>query len=155
VPVGSKLLTALRITACSCHPHVVAVELALSVKSKCIQVVVRFYQLNCHTFQSVKQRKANVFSCQVTVKHDMSIEVEDDVFGVKKWECTVKSNHNVATFIKELVLELPKGEEIKYRAVVIFRLNVLRTLRNIQILTLKINSVKIGINTICGVMFQM
>ncbi len=55
-------------------------------------------------------------SCQVTVKHDMKIEVEEEVFGVKKWECTVKSNHNVATFIKELVLELPKGEEIHYRA---------------------------------------
>ena len=54
-------------------------------------------------------------SCQVAVKHDMKIEVEDSVFGVKKWECTVKSNQNVATFIKELVLELPKGEEINYR----------------------------------------
>ena len=37
-------------------------------------------------------------------------------FGIKKWECTVKSNQNVATFIKELVLELPKGEKIDYRA---------------------------------------
>ena len=54
--------------------------------------------------------------CQVTVKHDMNIEVEDSVFGVKKWECTVKSNDNVATFIKELVLTLPEGEAINYRA---------------------------------------
>ncbi|MCK4492658.1 MAG: NADH:ubiquinone reductase (Na(+)-transporting) subunit F, partial [Methylococcales bacterium] len=47
---------------------------------------------------------------------DMNIEVEDSVFGVKKWECTVKSNDNVATFIKELVLTLPEGEAINYRA---------------------------------------
>ena len=55
-------------------------------------------------------------SCQVAVKQDLDIEVEDSCFGVKKWECTVKSNHNVATFIKELVLELPSGEEVNFRA---------------------------------------
>ncbi|MCL6414769.1 NADH:ubiquinone reductase (Na(+)-transporting) subunit F [Aestuariirhabdus sp. Z084] len=55
-------------------------------------------------------------SCQVPVKQDMKIEVEDEVFGVKKWECTVRSNHNVATFIKELVLELPEGENVDFRA---------------------------------------
>ena len=55
-------------------------------------------------------------SCQVTVKTDMKIRVPDSVFGVKKWECTVRSNHNVATFIKELVLDLPKGEKIDFRA---------------------------------------
>jgi Na+-transporting NADH:ubiquinone oxidoreductase subunit F len=55
-------------------------------------------------------------SCQVACKYNMDIEVEDEVFGIKKWECTVKSNNNVATFIKELVLELPKGERINYRA---------------------------------------
>ncbi|MBM4207572.1 MAG: NADH:ubiquinone reductase (Na(+)-transporting) subunit F [Gammaproteobacteria bacterium] len=55
-------------------------------------------------------------ACQVACKYNMDIEVEDSVFGIKKWECTVKSNNNVATFIKELVLELPKGERINYRA---------------------------------------
>lgn len=55
-------------------------------------------------------------SCQVAVKSDMKIEVPEEVFGVKKWECTVRSNHNVATFIKELVLELPPGEEVPFRA---------------------------------------
>jgi Na+-transporting NADH:ubiquinone oxidoreductase subunit F len=55
-------------------------------------------------------------SCQVTVKADMKIRVPDSVFGVKKWECTVRSNRNVATFIKELVLDLPKGEYIDFRA---------------------------------------
>ena len=55
-------------------------------------------------------------SCQVAVKQDMKIEVPEEVFGVKKWECTVVSNDNVATFIKELVLQLPDGEVVDFRA---------------------------------------
>ena len=55
-------------------------------------------------------------SCQVAVKRDMKIEVPEEVFGVKKWTCKVRSNHNVATFIKELVLELPPGEDVPFRA---------------------------------------
>ena len=55
-------------------------------------------------------------SCQVGVKQDMEVEVEEEVFGVKKWECTVRSNNNAATFIKELVLELPEGEDVGFRA---------------------------------------
>ena len=55
-------------------------------------------------------------ACQVAVKQDMKIEVEDEVFGVKKWECTVESNPNVATFIKELTLRLPEGENVDFRA---------------------------------------
>ena len=55
-------------------------------------------------------------SCQVPVKQDMKIEVPEEVFGVKKWECTVESNQNVATFIKELVLKLPEGENVDFRA---------------------------------------
>lgn len=55
-------------------------------------------------------------ACQVTVKQDMKIEVEEEVFGVKKWKCKVRSNHNVATFIKELVLELPAGESVPFKA---------------------------------------
>lgn len=55
-------------------------------------------------------------SCQVAVKQDMQVEVPEEVFGVKKWECVVRSNDNVATFIKELVLELPEGEKIDFRA---------------------------------------
>lgn len=55
-------------------------------------------------------------ACQVPVKQDMDIEVPEEVFGVKKWECTVESNNNVATFIKELVLKLPEGENVDFRA---------------------------------------
>jgi Na+-transporting NADH:ubiquinone oxidoreductase subunit F len=52
----------------------------------------------------------------VVVKHDMRIHVPDEVFGVRQWQCTVRSNDNVATFIKELVLELPEGEQVDFRA---------------------------------------
>ncbi len=55
-------------------------------------------------------------SCQVAVKEDMKIEVDEEVFGVKQWECTVESNPNVATFIKELTLKLPEGENVDFRA---------------------------------------
>jgi Na+-transporting NADH:ubiquinone oxidoreductase subunit F len=52
----------------------------------------------------------------VKVKEDMKIEVPPEVFNVRKWKCNVRSNRNVATFIKELVLELPQGEEVPFRA---------------------------------------
>lgn len=55
-------------------------------------------------------------ACQVAVKQDMKIEIDPAFFGVKQWECTVGSNENVATFIKELVLKLPEGEEVNFRA---------------------------------------
>ena len=55
-------------------------------------------------------------SCQTPVKQDLKIQVPEEVFGVKQWECTVLSNDNVATFIKELVLEIPAGESVDFRA---------------------------------------
>ena len=55
-------------------------------------------------------------SCQVAVKQDMRVEVPPEAFETKKWLCKVKSNHNVATFIKEFVLELPAGEEVDFKA---------------------------------------
>lgn len=55
-------------------------------------------------------------SCQVKVKENLEIEVPAEVFETRRWQCTVKSNQNVATFIKELVLELPPGEAVPFRA---------------------------------------
>ncbi len=55
-------------------------------------------------------------SCQVTVKQDLEIQVPDEVFGVRKYACRVVSNRNVASFIKELVLALPEGETLEFRA---------------------------------------
>jgi Na+-transporting NADH:ubiquinone oxidoreductase subunit F len=61
-------------------------------------------------------REHERLACQVAVFQDLEVRVPEDVFGVKKWECTVRSNRNVATFIKELVLELPPGETMDFRA---------------------------------------
>ncbi len=116
VPVGAKLLTALA-------------ENQLFIPSACggggtcgqckVKVLKGGGEILPTEMSHITKREAaegERLACQVAVKHDMDIEVEESVFGVKKWECTVKSNHNVATFIKELVLELPEGEEINYRA---------------------------------------
>lgn len=54
--------------------------------------------------------------CQVKVKEDMKLHIEEEVLGVKKWECEVISNNNVATFIKEFVVKLPEGENLNFRA---------------------------------------
>ncbi len=116
VPVGSKLLTALA-------DNHLFVPSACGGGGTCAQCRVKVFEGGGEILPTershITKREAEEgdrLSCQVMVKHDMKIEVEDDVFGVKKWECTVKSNHNVATFIKELVLELPEGESIDYRA---------------------------------------
>jgi Na+-transporting NADH:ubiquinone oxidoreductase subunit F len=63
-----------------------------------------------------EEREGCRLSCQLKVKGDMKIELEAELFSIKKWQCTVRSNHNVATFIKELVLELPDGESVPFRA---------------------------------------
>lgn len=67
-------------------------------------------------FNRREQNEGWRLSCQVPVKQDMKIHVPEEVFGVKQWECTVESNPNVATFIKELTLRLPEGENVDFRA---------------------------------------
>jgi Na+-transporting NADH:ubiquinone oxidoreductase subunit F len=116
VPAGSKLLTVLADAQ-------LFVPSACGGGGTCAQCKVKIHKgggeiLPTETSHITKREAAEGerLSCQVSVKNDMEIEVEDSVFGVKKWECTVKSNSNVATFIKELVLDLPKGEAIDYRA---------------------------------------
>lgn len=116
VPVGSKLLTALA-------DNGLFVSSACGGGGTCGQCKVKVHsgggEILATELGHITKREAaegERLSCQISVKHDMNIEVEDSVFGVKKWECTVKSNNNVATFIKELVLELPEGEAINYRA---------------------------------------
>jgi Na+-transporting NADH:ubiquinone oxidoreductase subunit F len=54
--------------------------------------------------------------CQVTVREDVRVRIPDEVFGVRKWECTVRSTRSLSTFIKEIGLELPPGEEVPFRA---------------------------------------
>ena len=67
-------------------------------------------------FTNHEKREGWRLSCQVSVKDNMKVQVPDEVFGAKKWECEVISNENVATFIKELVLKLPEGEEVNFKA---------------------------------------
>tara|TARA_Y100001934_G_scaffold276288_1_gene372444 strand:- start:1249 stop:2478 length:1230 start_codon:yes stop_codon:yes gene_type:complete len=55
-------------------------------------------------------------ACQVKIKENLKIHVPDEIFSIQKWDCTVESNYNVATFIKELVLNLPEGEILDFKA---------------------------------------
>ncbi|MEL6342861.1 MAG: NADH:ubiquinone reductase (Na(+)-transporting) subunit F [Myxococcota bacterium] len=63
-----------------------------------------------------EEREGVRLSCQLKVKGPIHIELEPELFSIKKWDCTVKSNDNVATFIKEFVLQLPEGEAVPFRA---------------------------------------
>ncbi len=66
---------------------------------------------------SLSERKENVrLGCQVKVKEDMKIKIPDEIFSIKKFECEVVSNNNVATFIKELNLKMPENLDMGFRA---------------------------------------
>lgn len=116
VPIGSKLLTALA-------DHSLFVSSACGGGGTCAQCRVKVNEgggdiLPTELSHITKREAAegDRLACQVTVKQNMKIHVHDEVFGVKKWVTTVRSNNNVATFIKELVLELPRGEKVDFRA---------------------------------------
>jgi Na+-transporting NADH:ubiquinone oxidoreductase subunit F len=55
-------------------------------------------------------------SCQVKVRESMDVEIPEEIFGIKKWECEVVSNKNVATFIKEFIVRLPEGQSLDFEA---------------------------------------
>ena len=66
---------------------------------------------------SIAEAKNNWrLACQVKIKNDMEIKIPDEVFSIKKWDCDVVSNNSVATFIKELVIDLPKGDNLDFKA---------------------------------------
>ncbi len=67
-------------------------------------------------FSRKEQNEHWRLACQVKVKEDISLELEPAVLGIKKWDCTVVSNNNVATFIKEFVVQLPEGEHMNFRS---------------------------------------
>lgn len=64
-----------------------------------------------------KEQQEHVrLACQIKVKEDMEIRIPEEIFGIKKWECTVVSNYNVSTFIKEFVVRLPEGESLDFQS---------------------------------------
>jgi Na+-transporting NADH:ubiquinone oxidoreductase subunit F len=71
-------------------------------------------ELNHLTRREVAENKR--LACQVKVRQDMHIRVPEEIFGIKKWECEVVSNYNVATFIKEFVVRLPEGETLEFES---------------------------------------
>jgi Na+-transporting NADH:ubiquinone oxidoreductase subunit F len=71
-------------------------------------------ELNHLTRKEVSEHKR--LACQVKVRQDMEIHIPEEIFGIKKWECEVVSNYNVATFIKEFVVKLPEGETLDFES---------------------------------------
>ncbi|MDZ7616258.1 MAG: NADH:ubiquinone reductase (Na(+)-transporting) subunit F [Patescibacteria group bacterium] len=116
VPTGGRLLGTLA-------AHQIFVPSACGGQGTCAECRIKVHQgggdvlATERNFLSRREIRDGVrLSCQVAVKQDLTIEIPAEVFDIKQWECTVRSNRNVATFIKELVLELPPGEEVEFKA---------------------------------------
>ena len=115
VPAGGKLLGALA-------DQGVFVSSACGGGGTCAQCLVKVSEGGGDILPTershINRREAREgyrLSCQVAVKQDMKVEVPAEAFETKKWQCTVQSNRNVATFIKEFVLRLPEGEEVGFK----------------------------------------
>jgi Na+-transporting NADH:ubiquinone oxidoreductase subunit F len=116
VPAGGKLLNVLA-------DNKVFVSSACGGGGTCAQCKVHVHEGGGDILPTetghINKREANDgmrLSCQVNVKQDMKVEVPPEVFSVKKWECEVVSNDNVATFIKEFVVKLPAGETLDFES---------------------------------------
>lgn len=116
VPAGGKLLNALAAQG-------VFVSSACGGGGTCAQCKVKVFSgggdILATELGHINKKAARAgerLSCQVAVKQDMVIEVPHEALETRKWECTVRSNRNVATFIKELILELPEGEDIGFKS---------------------------------------
>ena len=116
VPKGGKLMNALA-------EEGIFVSSACGGGGTCAQCTVKIFEGGGEILATEKghinkkeEREGCRLSCQVAIKNDMKIEVPHEAFETKKWECTVRLNDNVATFIKELVLELPEGEDVGFKA---------------------------------------
>lgn len=115
-PGGGTLLAALT-------SHGIPVPSPCGGKATCKQCKVEIIQgapdpieTEMGTFNKKQLKEGWRLSCQTKVKHDMQVAIEEHALGVKEWEATVISNENVATFIKELVVELKEGDEVHYRS---------------------------------------
>ncbi len=115
-PAGGKLLGALA-------DNDIFVSSACGGGGTCAQCIVKVFDgggdilpTERNHINNKQAREGYRLSCQVAVKQDMTIEVPEEALETKKWECTVRSNNNVATFIKELVLELPPDEAVNFKS---------------------------------------
>ncbi len=115
VPAGGKLLGCLADSE-------IFVSSACGGGGTCALCVVKVLQGGGDILATEKNHLSNHearegyrLSCQVAVKQDMQIEVPEEALETRKWECTVRSNANVATFITELVLELPAGDPVDFQ----------------------------------------
>lgn len=115
-PVGDKLLGALAskniFIPSACGGGGTCGQCLVTVKSGGGEILPT--ELDHITKKEAK--KGCRLACQVAVRTDMELELEDEIFGVKKWQCEVISNDNKATFIKELLLKLPEGEDVNFKA---------------------------------------
>jgi Na+-transporting NADH:ubiquinone oxidoreductase subunit F len=116
VAVGQKLLNALSQTN-------LFLASACGGKGTCGQCRVRITEgggeilaTETNHINKRESQQGDRLACQVALKQNMKIEIPADVFGVKKWTCSVRSNRSISTFIKELTLALPEGEELDFRA---------------------------------------
>ena len=116
IPAGGKLLGALADAG-------IFVSSACGGGGTCAQCLVKVHSGGGDILATEKGHiskkdaaEGERLSCQVAVRQDMEVEVPPEAFDTKKWVCKVKSNRNVATFIKEFVLELPEGEQVDFRA---------------------------------------
>ena len=115
VPAGGKLLGALSDAG-------IFVSSACGGGGTCAQCLVKVHDGGGDILATerthINNREAREgcrLSCQVAVKQNMAVEVPAEAFDTKRWTCTVRSNHNVATFIKELILELPAGDDVDFK----------------------------------------
>ncbi len=113
---GQTLLTALT-------SHGIPIPCPCGGKATCKQCKVKIIegasiplQTDADTFSKKQLKEGWRLSCQSKVKNDLHVEVDEHALGVKEWIGTIKSNENVATFIKELVVEIPEGQEVPYRS---------------------------------------
>lgn len=115
-PVGSKLIGAL-------SDAQLFLPAACGGGGTCAQCRVKVFSgggaiLPAETSHITKREalEGERLACQVTVKQDMRIRIPDEVFGIKKWLCTVRSNHSLTTYIKELILDVPQDVDVNFRA---------------------------------------
>jgi Na+-transporting NADH:ubiquinone oxidoreductase subunit F len=116
VPIGSNLLTALSDSGLFLPSACGGGGSCAMCKCKVFEGGGDILPTEKTHINRAEEKEGVRLACQVKVRGPMKVQVPDEVFGIKKWECTVRSNDNVATFIKEFVVELPEGEILDFES---------------------------------------